>query len=85
MGEALATSSTIRHVVEDANRYFKKALRIHPNDVRTLKWLAYTDLMLGHESLARETLEQIIATAPSDEFAHYWLHQIVKNSPEGEE
>ncbi|RLI82153.1 MAG: hypothetical protein DRP01_10215 [Archaeoglobales archaeon] len=76
MGEALVMSSTIRHVVEDANRYFRRALETRPDYLPTWKWLVHTELLLGNEARAEKALKHILTMAPSDEFAQYWLHQI---------
>jgi len=78
MGEALVNSSTIHHVVEDANRYFRKGLEVRPDYLPTLKWLVRTELLLGNAVRAKETLEHILTITPSDEFAQHWLHQIAE-------
>lgn len=80
IGEALVKSSTIRHVVEDANRYFRTALGIRPDYLPTLGWLAYTELLLGNEAQAEEILEHILLIDPTDEPTQYWLRQIRRHS-----
>jgi len=62
--------------IEQANREFKKALRLNPRFIPALKNLAINELTLKRTAEAKTHSEQVLKHAPEDEVAHISLAEI---------
>lgn len=75
LGDALWAASRTDEAIssfERASVLAHSALQVNPNDPYTMMDIAWIDAMLGKHSAARKLMDQSLALAPDEPYAHYY-------------